>query len=505
VRQAYVSVRCLANINYSLVHAGIPFLSNVTVHNDSDAVLRAFELQLLLPGFAEATGIVVPSIPAKGSVDIHPLPNCLFNELGLRDLGEPLKITMRALMDGTTLQLAPLVEAVLLPPNAWDCIGHYQALAGFVMCDADAVKEIIKRARYELRRLWKGGLGFVDLRQSGDPRAIIATLKALYYCLQERYQITYELERRSYAADWQLIRFHDEILDDLTGTCIDLALLFAACLESVHRDPLILIVEVGQDPVNSTGIQHAIIGCWRVESLSTEPLIRDQRQLLRWITSGEILILDPTGFSRTREYPDGMSFPECEVSGKKYVDKCPVAYALDIRAARDAGLTPMPLGRGLRYSRSAWLAIYRARREAQRLKSPAISARHLLLGLLRLVDGELHRVLAAFGTGIPAAIAESAERSLEPSGRQQYSARETDDWRAILQCAEKKAQVRTGSLVKEGDLVTALLEMPSRIDDVLASVQLDRPQCLLVLRALFREGPVPSEWHGSGISDATTQ
>ena len=106
-------------------------------------------------------------------------------------------------------------------------------LASFVLKESDAVKEVIGRALATVRYLARGCNSFEDILEH-HPDPVVTTVKVLYDCLQERYEIKYGREPRYYGTDWQMIRFPADVLDPKTleGTCIDLALLLAACLEN---------------------------------------------------------------------------------------------------------------------------------------------------------------------------------------------------------------------------------------------------------------------------------
>lgn len=496
--QPRVELKCLSAVNYSLVHAGVPLLSEVTVFNDDVTPLVNAELQFVLPGYAKSQPIIIPYIPAKGNYRVEPLPKFLFDRISLRDLPEPESVPLEVWMNKEQELLRADVK--LLPPNAWRCVEYEVALAGFVMPHSSAVDEIVSHARFYLRRLLKGSQGFVDVLESLDPKALEKTIKAVYFCLQDRYDIVYEYEPRTYAPDWQMVRFHHQVLDELASTCIDLALLFAACLESIHQDPLIIIVKIGQDPLTKVEVQHAIIGCWRKGTPLIGPIIGDAKLVQQWVESGDILVFDPIGFSRTREFPTGMVFAECQEKGINYIKNHNLCYALDVIAARDAGVAPMPFGKGVQFERSAWLAIFRARREAERLQSPALCARHLLLGLLSLGNGLMRQVFAQFSDNVADKITDVVSKSLPHTKSPRCPLQETRDWKAIMQRVEETTASHGSLLATEVDLATALLETPSQVDRVLERIGLTRQKCLSKLRALLDErGAVASEWHSSGF------
>ena len=486
-------VQCMPSMNYSLVHCEVPLLSNLTLFHDGDQP-RDVWFQIGLSEYAESEPLRV-TVPAKGSLAVSPLPRFLSVDHKLRDLPEPVTAPLQIWSGGQQVPLTHPRQVRILPPQAWYCAGHEMASAAFVMPNCDAVQEVISKARSELRRQLKGVQGFADALESSDPRATEQTLKAIYYCLLDRHNIHYEYEPRTYDADWQKVRFHHEVLNEHQGTCIDLALLFAACIEIAHRDPLIILVKTGDN------VWHAVIGCWRDGSTRADPIISDQSRLRQWVQSGTILVLDSKGFPRTKEFPDGMTFPECQEAGLKYVMDYSLCYAVDIAAARQAGITPMPFGKGVQFSRPASLAVWQARSEAQKLRSRTLCARHLLLGLLDVEDGLMRQGCARLGDGVADRLAESVRSSIppvSPGGLIPRHLPETHDYQKVMACAKGKAEHGSG-LITEAHLALALLETPTQVDTLLQSHGLTRQGGLDALCALLNQGPIPSSWHRSAI------
>ena len=493
-------VRCAAEFNYSLALSDVPFIESVTLANDGSLALDDVELRIVLPGYAESQPVKVHHLPAGGSCAVLPPPRFPFDRASLRDLPVAEVVALEVFLDEMRVPLEPPVAVTILPPNAWHCCGHEAALAGFVMPDSDAIDEVTGRARFELRRLLKGAQSWADALQSVDPAAVVKTLKALYYCLQERYSITYEYEPRTYGIDWQAVRFHEDVvLAELEGTCIDLTVLFAACLEHVHRDPLIIVVEVGPKT------HHAIVGCWRHETRAQGAVLSNQSQLRGWVKSGEVLVVDCMGFPRTSEAPSGKRFSEARRAGIQSAMRFPLVYAVDVVTARYTGFAPMPFGKGVRRDRGAWLALYRSRRRAEARGDTALTARHLLLGLLELENGLLRQALARIGDGVPDQVAAMAEQSLasrENGGPSEprVAPRPTDDWDAVSKRAEERPRLGEAGLVTEADLTLALLETPSQAQAVLNRCGLSVDACIDAVNQLLNQHAVPSVWHSSGFS-----
>jgi hypothetical protein len=500
-----IAVTCLPSVNYSLVHCDVPIFSTITLSNHSNAALINVDFQLSLHDYAESQQVSVPSVPASGACTVEPHPRFLFDHRRLAELTEPTSAVLEATANGERLRFTSPVQISILPPNAWHCTGHENALAGFVMPNSDAVNEVVTRARRYLRGLLTGARGFADAIESSDPHVVEKTLKALYLCLRQEYEITYEYEPRSYALDWQMIRFHHQVLEELEGTCIDLALLLAACLENVHRDPVVIIVKTGQDALTGTSVQHAVVGCWLNNSRLTAAVLREQDEIRRLVLgeAANILVIDPIGFARTRQFPEGMDFSKAREQGERYISGSLVDHALDVVAARDAGIQPMPFGKGIQFDRVAASAVFHARREAEALRSSALGARHLLLGLLTLENGLIRQVCAHFGHDLADNIALWTRASLPQGRRRRRALLETEDWSAVVRLAKDKAARNGTSLVTEAELSAALLELPTQVDSVLKRGGLTRQQCLERLQELVG-ARVLSEWRNSGFTSWTT-
>jgi hypothetical protein len=494
------TVNCLPAINYSLVHADAPLLSEIALYNETDTSLTNLELRLTLPGYAESQPVTIPFIPARGSHTIYPLPRFHFERRELQALPEPVTARLAVWVNGERAQLNQQGEVKILPPNAWRFVGHEAALAGFVMPNSDAVIEVVSRACFYLRRLMNGVESFADALDSTDPKRVEKMVIAIYYCLQERYRIRYEYEPRTYDADWQMIRFPHEVLDQLKGTCIDLALLFASCLESVFLNPIIIIIKTA--PMT----QHALIGCWRSDNPPQQSVILNGSQAQQWAKNGDLILLDSVGFAYGKSAEQ--TFPGCRRRGARYLKLACARrrdyrfqYALNIIAARyEDKIMPMPFGKGAQFDRSAWLAISRARREAETLQSPFVGARHLLLGLLSLEDGLLRQLCAKLRVDLADEITKLTRATFPRSGRTQHALPEGEDWQAVMQRAEEIAMQESKLLVTECVLARALLETPTQVNRVLARVGLQREQCLDELRAICGEWLVRSAWRSSDFT-----
>lgn len=138
---------------------------------------------------------------------------------------------------------------------------------------------------------------------------ITPQVKAIYLALQNDYNIKYVSSTISFPDEGtQRIRFPNDALTLGSANCIDGTVLFASALENIDLEPLIVLIP-----------GHAFVG-WR-----------------RWTGSNIAEFLETTMISNS-------SFKEAYNEGlKKYNEnyKDPDTKVIDIKKARDMGLTPL--------------------------------------------------------------------------------------------------------------------------------------------------------------------
>lgn len=273
-------------------------------------------------------------------------------------------------------------QTSLLPANAWKYWEPPQALAGFVQPASQAVARITEAARPFLQRLLGVG-GFLDalnLLTPSRPDTAARMAEAVYRSLKESFAISYVAEPRTYPVDWQKIRFHDQILGDRHGTCMDLALLMMACLESAHLDPLLVVVKTG------AGLQHALVGCWSQESREDDRVVRNGKRIADHLAphgSGQLLLFDVTGVTQERRWPFADA---CAEALKTWGTALGFVWAIDLVRTRqptptEQAISPMPLGDGVLQSEQGWLSLRHAQDLARTTEYDVVERTHLLAAL----------------------------------------------------------------------------------------------------------------------------
>jgi len=121
-------------------------------------------------------------------------------------------------------------------------------IAGFVTPNDIMVKELDNKFALEISSLNHGNGSFVEY-QSGDKNDVLLQLNAIYNVLLNE-GIGYMTPPASFLKFGQRIRMPFEVLKNKRGTCLDLSILFAACMENVGLKAVIIFTS-----------KHAFVGC----------------------------------------------------------------------------------------------------------------------------------------------------------------------------------------------------------------------------------------------------
>jgi len=166
-----------------------------------------------------------------------------------------------------------------------------------------------------------------------DPNCVKEQMAAIYGALQQE-NIAYILPPASFEIDGQKVRLCGDIKEQRQGTCLDLALLYAGCLEAVGLHPMLIILD-----------DHAFAGCWLVEQRFPECVQDDVSALTKRIAPGinEICVVEATAFKSGDETDFDGAVSEAEEhlhNPEKFY------YLVDIKRSRDSDIRPIPQKRG---------------------------------------------------------------------------------------------------------------------------------------------------------------
>ncbi len=252
------------DVNYARLHNGRPLFQSFSLHRTSLAHVHDVRIEVVLrvgppPGFRYRASVDVKAATKDMRKDIR-IP--LTWEY-MRDLRESVRTTIYAHVthEGRTV-LEKTWPVTLHPANEWlDTPEDNVFLPSFVLPSDPAVAQIIDAAQKYLEAYGGSGSGFdgyqsVTTTDDGEELdGVDHQVQAIWHTLYHDFDLKYVNPPPTYTEDAQRLRTPSRIIEERRGTCIDLALLFAACLEYIEIHPVLFLMK-----------GHAFGGYWRSES-----------------------------------------------------------------------------------------------------------------------------------------------------------------------------------------------------------------------------------------------
>ncbi len=220
-------------------------------------------------------------------------------------------------------------ELTVLAFDQWPGLQYTpELLAAFVTPNHPVVTSILQLATKYLNT-WTNDPS-LDGYQFHDPNRVKLMAAAVYAAIQQK-NIIYVEPPSSFEACGQRIRLADVVYEQHMGTCMDLTLLYVACLEAMGLNPFMVMMN-----------GHVFAGVWLVEQSFPDTIMDDPSQLEKRMSKGihEMIVVECTAMCAGKTY----SFDEANILAQKYVsnyDK--FEFAVDVRRARTIGIRPLPI------------------------------------------------------------------------------------------------------------------------------------------------------------------
>lgn len=325
-----VSGNINASINFAMQQNYVPVIRDLVVANESDAVLENIYLKISFePEFAKTFTYHVENIPANGSVEISPVKIATNTDF-LFSLTEKMigNITVDVLRgDENIFTYQDQIE--LLAYDQWSGLAVMpEIIAAFVTPNHPAVSAVVHDASLFLKK-WNDDPAFTGY-QTQNPNNVKLQMAAIYAALAQQ-KIIYNNPPASYEMSGQRVRLPHSVLEQKLGTCLDLALLYASCLEAVGLHPLLVFLK-----------GHAFCGCWLESETFADCCVDDISALEKRIAADaeEILLVECTDFvdGRTADFDRALKH------GKDHLnDVSNFNCVVDIQRSRGSGIRPIPL------------------------------------------------------------------------------------------------------------------------------------------------------------------
>jgi very-short-patch-repair endonuclease len=324
-----VELAYLPVINFSMQQNRVSVIRPFSIENLTDNDLNNVHITIVSePEFAQATTQLVATIPAKTAINVERLPLTLstsyFAQLTERLSGN---LTLEIASDDNVL-FKQLYPVDILAFDQWSGVTILpEMLSAFATPNHPALAPILKRASSILEQ-WTGSSA-LDEYQSRNPNRVRQQMAAVYTAIAEQ-NIVYSTIPASFEDYGQRIRLSDAVLAQKMGTCLDMALLYASCLEAIGIHPLIIVIW-----------GHAFAGGWLIPDTFPDNITDDISFITKRIADGisEITLVETTCMNQGKN----ADFEQAVKAAKfNLANESAFILALDIKRSRFAGIKPLP-------------------------------------------------------------------------------------------------------------------------------------------------------------------
>ena len=316
-------------INYTFVLNKYNFLQNLSFREITED-LENLNLQISSSlGIFETYTIYIDQLK-KGSLYKISIFDFVFDNALLKSLSEKDldTITVEVLQNNESLYRKNFSVEVL-PVDYFGGLQMYpQLLASYVTPNNSLIYKIKSDA---IKILEQNNLNpSFEAYQTKDKERVLQMVSAIYKSIQNL-ELIYSSMPPSFEETGQRIRLIDQVVETKFGNCIDISLLFAACLEAINLNPILLITK-----------GHAFVGVWLDDQRFDAMVNFDQTAISKRIASGikEIALVESTHLCKG----SNLSFKQAMNSAEMQImDSHNFILSIDIKNARSNGISPLPL------------------------------------------------------------------------------------------------------------------------------------------------------------------
>ena len=324
-----IEVESDATLGYASIQNSVPVVRSLRLTNHGTEALENLEVLIACnPRFAQGIKLRFDRLGPCETRRISPVdlpPDHAF----LADLHESVSAAVKVSVLSGTEEFAQLAQPVeVLAYDQWAGTRALpELLAAFCMPNNPAVDVLIAAASKLLRsehpELSMNGY------QSKSRDVVWKQVSALYSTICS-HSLQYAEPPASFGTDGQKIRTPERVLETRVATCLDLAMLFASCLEQAGLRAVVLMKE-----------GHAWVGVWLHSACFPDPLTDDVQAVRKRVDSGEFLTFETTGVAQHHSRRPSLR-NALEQGHAHLLEEDSFRYAIDIHRARELQIKPLP-------------------------------------------------------------------------------------------------------------------------------------------------------------------
>lgn len=317
-------------VNYAIQQQGVEIVRKVVLKNTTDE-----EIDHLLIKITSDTNLVAPfeiSIEKLRADEETCLKNLRVNVNGeyLASLTERITCLIKvAVIYEEEVLLSAEKEIVALAFDQWPGLKYTpEILAAFSMPNHPVVTSLIQLASKYLDK-WTKDPSLAGY-QFNDPNRVKQMTAAAYAAIQQK-NITYANPPSSFEEFGQRIRLADAVIEHRFGTCMDMTLLYVACLEAMGLNPIMVLMH-----------GHIFAGVWLIEDSFSDTIMDDPTHLEKRMANGinELLVVECTAMNagHSTDFDNAVKIALNNVADYRNFE-----FVIDVARARSMGIRPLPV------------------------------------------------------------------------------------------------------------------------------------------------------------------
>lgn len=322
-----VHLEYLPCINYAMIHNHVSSCNFCELANNDEVDWN--HIKVSIDGeLIKHSESVLEIIPKGQNVQISSLE--ISPESGkLIELTEGIdthfNLTITIADEITYQQIFPIK---LMAYDQWTGVGVMpELLVTFVTPNHPILSRISVKASQFLEK-WTGNSA-LDKYQTQDPNRVRMQVAAIYEALRSE-SLIYSTVPASFETMGQRIRLVDNVLTSKLGTCIDLTLLYASCLEANGIHPLLILLK-----------GHIFVGAWLTEDIYHQTVGDDASFLLKGSANGisDIVLVETTALTSSQN----ISFEEAVATAQRELkEESKFELFIDVYRCRLDKIRPLP-------------------------------------------------------------------------------------------------------------------------------------------------------------------
>ena len=229
-------------ISFSMQQNHIPVIRKLLITNSTGNDIQNINIELTFePEFASPVSTKILLLKEGESLQVNnfdlKLSPKFLSELTEKISGS-LRITMQS-EDQILFKNDYLIDVLAF--DQWQGISILpETISSFITPNNPYISKIISRAS-EILSKWTGNPS-LDEYQSRNPDRIKKQMAAVFESIHEL-GIVYCTPPASFEESGQRIRMIDTLVNQKLGTCLDLSLIYASCLEAIGINPIIVVIK----------------------------------------------------------------------------------------------------------------------------------------------------------------------------------------------------------------------------------------------------------------------